>query len=202
MLNHGDPIVHATVPLREDDTVRHVIDASQSRLFVQVFATGLLSAFAHSPRIAVPDFQGNVDFPAGDSPVAGARLSIRFRADSLEVADDMSDRDRSEIHRRMSEEVLAAEQFPEIIYECSRVSASGGGERYWVALNGELTLRGVTRNVPVTAIVVLNGNSLRATGEFTLRQSDFGIAPVTAAAGTIRLKDGMKGSFDILAHRQ
>ena len=44
----------------------------------------------------------------------------------------------------MCDEVLETDRFPEIVYECSRVSASGSGDRYWVALNGELTLHGVT----------------------------------------------------------
>jgi hypothetical protein len=55
--------------------------------------------------------------------------------------------------------------------------------------------------MPVSAKVMLSANSPRATGEFTLRQSDFGIAPVTAAAGTIRIKDEMSGSFDIVARQ-
>ena len=56
--------------------------------------------------------------------------------------------------------------------------------------------------MPVSARVSVNGSSLRATGEFALRQSDFGIAPVSAAAGTIRVKDEVKCAFDILALRQ
>ena len=39
-------------------------------------------------------------------------------------------------------------------------------------------------------------------GDFALRQSDFGIALVSAAAGTIRVKDEVKCTFDILARRQ
>lgn len=193
--------MHATVPLREESTVRHIIDPSQSKFFIQVFASGLFSAFAHSPQIAIRNFQGAVDFIVDTNPVAGARLTLRITADSLEVVDEMSTKDRDEIHRRMCEDALEVQSFPEIVYECSRVSASGGGNRYWVALNGELTLHGITKAMPISATVVLNGNSLRASGEFTLRQSEYGIAPVTAAAGTIRVKDGIKGTFDIVARQ-
>lgn len=194
--------MHATAPLTEDATVRHIIDPAQSNIVIQVSASGLLSAFGHNPKIAVRDFQGEVDFALGDSPLAGARLRLKIRADSLEVADDVSEKDREEIQRRMREEVLETADFPEIVYECSRVSASGGGDRFWVALKGELSLHGVTKGMPISAKVLLSENSLRASGEFTLRQSDFVITPVSAAAGTIRVKDELRCTFDILARRQ
>jgi hypothetical protein len=49
---------------------------------------------------------------------------------------------------------------------------------------------------------VINGSSLRASGEFSVRQSQFGIVPVSAAAGTIKIKDEVKCTFDILARKQ
>jgi polyisoprenoid-binding protein YceI len=194
--------VPATAPLTEDATVQHVIDSKKSTFVVQVFATGLLSTFAHSPKIAFRNFDGNVDFAVGATPLTGARMRLRIQADSLEVTDDISAKDREEIHRRIRQEVLDTDSFPEIVYECSKVTGSGGADRYWAALTGELTMRGITRPVPVSARVSLNGNNLRASGEFTLRQSDFEIPPITAAAGTIRVKDEVKCTFDILARRQ
>jgi len=188
--------------MTEGATVRHIIDPSQSNFVIQVSAAGLLSAFGHNPKIAIRDFQGEVDFTLDGSPLAGARMYLRIRADSLEVIDDVSEKDRDEIRRRMQQEVLETSEFPEIVYECPRVSASGGGNRYWVALKGELSLHGVRKGMPISATVTLNGNSLRASGEFTLRQSDYGIVPVTAAAGTIRVKDEVRCTFDIVARRQ
>ena len=82
------------------------------------------------------------------------------------------------------------------------MTGSGNGDRYWVALNGELTLHGVTRSLPVSARVVISGDSLRASGEFAVRQSDYEIALVSAAAGTIRVKDELKCKFDIVARKQ
>jgi len=194
--------VPATAPLKEDATVRHVIDPQASSFVIQVFATGLLSAFAHSPKIAIRNFDGDVDVTAGATPLADARMRLRIQADSLEVIDEISAKDREEIQRRIRQEVLDTESFPEIVYECSKVTGSGGGDRYWAALQGELMMRGFTRPVPVSARVSLTGTSLRASGEFTVRQSDFQIPPVTAAAGTIRVKDEVKCTFDILARRQ
>jgi len=95
---------------------------------------------------------------------------------------------------------LEADSYPEIVYECSSLSASKTGEgQYQVTLNGELTLHGVNREQPVSARVFVNGATLRAAGDVSILQSDYDIQPVTAAGGTIKLKDEVKLSFDITA---
>ena len=159
-MKEGDQIVHASRSV-VDDTVHYVIDTRGSTFVVQAFATGLLSAFGHNPKIAVRDFQGNVNFKLTGLTLEDARLNLKIPAESLEVIDDISEKDRQEIHQKMCEEVLEAHRYPQIAYECSRVSASGSGDRYWVALNGELTLHGETHSVPVSARVAINGSSMR-----------------------------------------
>jgi polyisoprenoid-binding protein YceI len=132
---------------------------------------------------------------------ASARLVIR--AASLTVTDDISSKDRQEIERRMKEEVLETDGFEEIIYECNRVTPiqqiSEGV--YSITLNGELSLHGVTRAQPISARVTIRGETLRAAGDFSIRQSDYEIRPVSAAGGTVKLKDELKLSFDIAARR-
>ena len=185
----------------EDATVRYSIETRGSTFTVRAFATGLLSSFGHSPTIAVPDFDGEISL--NPDAVEKSFLRLTIRSASLNVTDDISEKDREEINRRMHQEVLEADSFPQIVYECSRASASKVGEsQYWMALNGELTLHGITRGQPVSARVLVNGDTLRATGEISLRQSDYRIQPVSAAAGTIRLKDEIKLSFDISARKQ
>ncbi len=194
--------MHATGPLLEDATVRYIINSKSSSFVVKAFSRGLLSAFGHDPKIAIREFQGNASFTPNGGALDAARVDIRIQASSLEVADDVSDKDRQEINHRMHTEVLETDRFPEIVYECSRVNASGGGDRYWAALNGELTLHGVTNVMSVSARVVIEGDSLRASGEFVVRQSEYGIAQVSAAGGAIRVKDELKCTFDIVARKQ
>lgn len=182
-------------------TVRYLIDAKRSTFIVRGFATGVLSAFAHSPTIAIADFQGEVEWSS--SALEDASLRLVIQAASLNVTDDISDKDRREIERKMQHEVLETDGFPEIIYECPRVSLiqKTGEGLFLVALNGELSLHGATRNQPVSARVTLKADILRAVGEFSVRQSDYYIEPVSAAGGTIKLKDELKLSFDITARK-
>jgi polyisoprenoid-binding protein YceI len=185
----------------EAATVRYVTDANRSKFTVRAFATGFLSAFGHNPTIAIPDFSGEALVDPESLPQSSLHLVIQ--AASLTVQDDVSDKDRDEMNRRTQEEVLESANYPEIVYQCSRLSASKTGEgQYWASLNGELSLHGVTRLQAVSTRVSLNGDSLHAAGEFSLLQSDYGIRLVSAAAGAVKLKDELKLSFDIWATRK
>jgi polyisoprenoid-binding protein YceI len=180
--------------------VRYLIDSNRSTFTVRAFATGLLSAFGHSPTISIPDFEGEILF--NPEAVEQSSLRIVIHAASLTVTDDIREKDREEINRAMQQDVLESDSYPDIVYEGSRMTASKIGEgQYWGTLNGELTLHGVTRSLPVPVRISLSGDMLRATGEFTVRQSDYEIRPVSAAAGTVKLKDELKFSFDISAHK-
>lgn len=168
---------------------------------MRVIATGMLSAFGHSPTILIPDFQGEVHWSS--STLEDASLRMVIRAASLKVSDDISAKDREEIERKMHDEVLETDGYEEIVYECPRISSIQkiGEGSYSVVLNGELALHGVSHNQSVPARVTLSGDTLRAAGDFSVRQSDYEIAPVSAAGGTIKLKDELKFTFDIAARK-
>ena len=110
----------------------------------------------------------------------------------------MSDKDRREIERTTRDEVLETGKFPEITYDCpaSRISAIGPMQ---LTLTGDLTLHGVTRPQTVSARVYQSGGTLRAQGEATVRQSDYGIRLVSVAGGMLKVKDEVKLTFDIMA---
>ena len=46
------------------------------------------------------------------------------------------------------------------------------------------------------------GTMLRISGDFVLRQSDYGIKPVSFAGGALRLKDELKFTFDLVARQE
>lgn len=184
--------------------VRYRIDTRRSRFVVQAYVTGVLSAFAHSPTIAIRDFTGEAEFVPGTLERASLRLTIN--ADSLESVDDLSTRDRQEIERVTRDEVLETSRYPRITFESDAITGNHiTGGMYRVEIAGELSLRGVKGRCSFDAQVLAAPETLRANGEFMLRQSDYGIRPVSAAAifsmsgGTIKLKDEMKLSFDIVA---
>jgi len=181
--------------------VHYVADKRASQFTVQVFAGGMLSAFGHSPTIAIRDFSGEAQVDPKD--IAHSSLRITIMAQSLSVRDDISDKDRREIERMMQQDVLESSAYPEIVYECSNLTASKAGEgQYAVTLNGDLTLHGVTRSQAVAARVAVTEDALRAFGSFSIRQTDHDLKLVTVAGGALKVKDELKFSFNILARKK
>ena len=180
---------------------RYRLDAGQSRVKVQAFAEGLLSSFGHDPLIAIRDFEGEAE--CAPDTLEAAKLRVKVRADSLAVADEVKEKDRLEMEQMMREQVLETGRYPEIVFDSTSVAASRlPGGRYRVRVIGDLTLRGVTgRNLWVQAEVKTTEEGLRAQGEFTLRQTDYQIKPVSIAGGTLKVKNELKLSFDIAAQK-
>jgi polyisoprenoid-binding protein YceI len=183
------------------ERVRYLIEPKISRLSVKVSAAGLLSALGHNPTIAARGVTGELDFAPAD--VGESALRFRVSTRTLSVQDDVNDQDRREIKRVMQDEVLESSRFPTIDFESTRVSATAAGDgRYVIDLSGRLTLHGVQRNVSIPAQIALTGGLLRAFGEFSLKQTDFGITLVSVAGGTLKVKDEVKFAFDMVARRQ
>jgi polyisoprenoid-binding protein YceI len=184
-----------------ETSVRYVMDTRASQFTVQVSSGGLLSAFGHNPTIAIRGFSGEAQVNADD--LGRSFLKITIDAGSLTVRDDISDKDRREIERAMQQEILETPTYPEIVYECSNIAATKAGDgNYSVTLRGDLTLHGVTRPQPVPARVALDGDSLRAFGNFSLLQTDYDLKLASVAGGALKVKDELKFSFNILARKK
>jgi polyisoprenoid-binding protein YceI len=180
---------------------RYVIDSRASRFVVQAFATGMLARMGHNPTIGIRDFSGEMNFEPDKLQAGGFHLVIKTA--SLSVQDDISEKDLREIERLMHKEVLETAIFPEIVYDASSVSVAKMADAlYSATLNGNLTLHGVTHNQQIAVRVALFGSMLRASGDFLLDQTDYNIKLVSVAGGALKLKDGLKFSFEIVARKQ
>lgn len=180
---------------------RYTFDPSRSRFTVQAFATGLLSAFAHSPTFAVQDLSGAMSFD--DRALGETQLDLIVRAGSLRLEDRVREADRTEIESRMRREVLEAKQFPEITFHAEAVSADPAGPgQYRLGIGGRFSLHGVERPIGIGGDLEQFEGGLRLRGGCPVRLSEFGIRPVTALGGAIRLKDDLRVSFDLVAQRE
>jgi polyisoprenoid-binding protein YceI len=187
--------------MAETPTDRYVIDGKASRFTVQAFATGMLARMGHNPTIGIRDFSGEMTFNPDQLEAGSFRLLVKTA--SLSVQDDISSKDLREMERLMNEEVLETAKFPEILYEAPNISVTKMTDTLCSAtLNGKLTLHGVTRSQPIAVRVALFGSMLRASGDFSLDQTDYNIKLVSVAGGALKLKDELKFSFEIVARRQ
>jgi polyisoprenoid-binding protein YceI len=179
---------------------RYRIDAGQSRFTVQAFAEGLFSFFGHNPTIAIRGFGGDVRLVPGTK--ANASVLVLVQARSLAVTGKISEKDAREIERMIQTEVLETESYPEIVFTSTGVTAKQtGASQYQATILGDLSLHGVTRDERIDAQLTLSEGSLRARGEFSLRQSDYKITRVSVAGGTLKVKDEVQLSFDIVGEK-
>jgi polyisoprenoid-binding protein YceI len=184
-----------------DTAIRYGIDAGMSRFTVRAFATGLFSSLGHNPTLAIRDYSGEATFVSSNPEQSAIRVSVKPA--SLTVTDDVSQKDRADIENRMNQDVLETSVYPEIVFESSQVVATKlGDDLYAVNVTGNLALHGITRPEKISAQVSVTSDVLRAYGEFTLRQSDYGIKLVSVAGGTLKVKDEVKIAFDFTARKQ
>ena len=179
--------------------VHYSFDPAASKFTVQAFAEGLLSMFGHDPVIGVTDFQGEASFVP--ETFENASLKLTINANSLRVVNDVREKDRQDIERTMRDEVLETGKYPEIVFQSNNVSLSRIGEgRYRARIIGDLTLHGVTQsNIWISSEVTLNNDGLKAKGDFAVKQTDYKIKSVSVAGGTLKIKNEVKGRFDIVA---
>lgn len=175
------------------------VNVAASTLTVQAFSEGLLSLFGHDPVIRVRDFEGEIEIVAGTFEKASLKVTINAR--SLIVVSKVSEKDRQEITNTMHKDVLETTKYPQIVFQSNNVSLSAlGSNRYRALVIGELTLHGVTQNnVALKGEVTISTEGLRSKGGFSLRQTAFKIRLVSVAGGTLKIKDEVRGLFDIVA---
>lgn len=168
---------------------------------VRTFSGGLLWFKGHDHFIAVRDFNGEAQLtPDAISP---ASLQFTVRADSLvETREVFTEQQKQIIDKEIRELVLETGKYPEIVFKSTGVSGrlfSAG--QYEARIEGDLTLHGVTRHILIPASVTLNGRDLRAHGEFFINRTDYNVKATSALHGTIRVRDKLKFTFDIVAHQ-
>jgi len=163
-----------------------VIDTQRSVLTVRVYKAGMFSAFGHEHAIRAPIQNGTFDEDKGT-------VDFVVDARALRVLDsDVSDKERAEIQSTMlGSKVLDSSQFHEIRFHSTEVHRSG--ESKWT-VQGELTLHGQSNPVKVD----VERQDGRYRGSARLRQTEFGITPVTAAGGTVKVKDEVRVEFELV----
>lgn len=180
--------------------VRYVVDANASHFFVHVFATGLAAVAAHNPKFAIRDFSGEASFVP--ETLANAMLKIRIKVGSLTIMDEVSKEEHGAIEQVMFNEVLDARIFPEINFDSAEVAVTKISENLFRAkVIGNLNMHGQTRRHQFDAQVVAGEDTLRGYGDFTVKQTEFGLQIASIAGGALKIRDDVRVSFYIIARK-
>jgi polyisoprenoid-binding protein YceI len=193
----GHPV--AAVPGRvSPPRVHYRIDPYRSRLAVETHTTGLSTMFGHDHEIGARRFDGVVSFIPGAPETASLDLTVR--ADSLALLDrDLGEPVRRDIERTIRKSLDTA-KYPQISFHASGATADLVGPGvYQVKLAGELYLHGTRNELTIAAQVAIRPDTLRLNGSCRVRQSDYGIGPISFANGTVGIEDEVTISFDVVA---
>ncbi len=176
------------------------IDSAQSKLEIHVYKEGVFKAFGHDHLIAAKGISGEARFDP--QKIADSIVRLKISTKSLTAIDPgESDKDRQDVQSTMQgEKVLDTAKFPAITFASSGISAAKkAGDGWDLTLSGKLSLHGVEKLVTLPLHVRADSGQLRAQGELSLLQTDYGITPVKAGGGTVKVKDKLKITFSIAA---
>ena len=186
--------------LRSQAAVRYRIDPAKSTFMVHANRTGLLWFRGHSHRLAVRDFSGEASLTP--DVVNPASLQMTVRTASLEETDPVfTQQEKNIINKELKEIVLEPDKYPEIAFQSTSVRGGLKNGKIEVLITGDLNLHGVTKPIEIPATVTLEGNNLRAVGEFDIDRDDFGVEATSAFHGLVRVKNNIKFVFDIIAEK-
>lgn len=187
-------------PGRGPDIVRFRIDPARSKFMVNADRAGLAWFKGHSHRLAVRDFSGEASLTL--DVVNPASLTMTVNAGSLEETDAaFTDAQKAIIKKEVNELVLESAKYPEINFRSTSVMGVPRAGGFDVKISGDLTLHGVTRPVTIPARVTLEGDSMRAVGEFEINRKKFGVNATEAFHGFVKVRHEIKFVFDIIGSR-
>jgi len=176
------------------------VDAAASQVTVHVGRAGAFGFAGHDHEVAVPNMDGTIVLDSADA--TRSTITLRFDVTAMKVTGRGEPAaDVPEVQRVMlSDRVLDAQRYPTIAFTSRRiVIVKQAGDQLVLRVEGDLTLHGVTRPITVPVEVRLAADQLTATANATVRQTDFGIRPVSAGAGTVKVKDELEIAFRIVA---
>ncbi|WLI91571.1 YceI family protein [Massilia sp. R2A-15] len=171
------------------------IDPAQSLIAVTVRRGGPFARFGHDHVVASRTVTG---FAAPDQ----GRADFSFRLDQMSVDEAQLRREAgfgapppddaiAGTRANMLGRVLDAERFPVVSLHAER--------RAGQPVQLTVTLHGVSRTVAVEPHIDESAGGLTASGTLQLRQSDFGITPMSVLGGAMTVMDTMELRYRIVA---
>ena len=180
----------------------YTVDPSRSRATIHVGKAGAFSFIAgHTHEVSGPVENGTLDVDLDNPSQARIRLAIATSELKVSAAGEPQG-DAPKVQDAMSsEKVLDVAHHPRITFESTAVTLkSRRGPLLDLVIAGRLTIRGVTQPLTAPVRVEIADNALTATGRFAIKQSAFGIKPVSVG-GVVAVKDALDIDFSIAARK-
>jgi polyisoprenoid-binding protein YceI len=181
----------------------YTLDPQKSSVQVHVGKSGLLKGAGHEHEVAGGTFHGSV--VADEADLSRSSVEVSWKAAELRVTGAGEPaKDVPEVQAVMvGPRVLDAARFPEIVFRSRAVEGSRVSPGvYDLTVRGEFSLHGVSREMVLPMRVELSGDTLTATGRATLEQTAYGIKPVTAGGGLVKVKNAVEVEYRLVGTRR
>jgi hypothetical protein len=174
------------------------IEPKESLVAIEVRRAGKFANLGHDHVVASHDVRGYVEPDTGraDLYVALDRLAVdepelrrEAHFDTEPTAESIAG-----TRRNMLDRTLEADRHPYASIAVRRVAGVA-------AADVSIALHGTTRTMQVPLTVTESPEAIAVKGELALRQTDFGITPLSVVGGAIQVQDEVKLRFDVRARR-
>ena len=184
------------------------IDQQNSWLRVLVYRGGILRGLGHNHTVSHRNLRGTVRLTV-DASVVDAKLRLNVEeflvddpqdraAEGADFPGTIAAEDISATRANMlGPRLLDGSRYPEMGIRV----AGRRGELPNVELDVVVTLLGVEHELRVPAQVTLQGDTLRASGEFSVGHRELGLKPFKAALGALRVRKDLLVRFQIQGMR-
>jgi hypothetical protein len=185
----------------------YTIDPAASDVYWLVYKAGTLARLGHNHVISVAELAGRVTVADGD--LGRSRFELSFPVASLIVDDPelrarlgedfasvpTADDKAGTRDNMLTDKVLDGGQFTTISVKGSGPSGPPSAETLKITV--ELLGRAVELTVPTQ--VVVDGDTLTASGEFELTHEALGMKPFSVMLGALQVAENMKFAYRISA---
>ena len=177
----------------------YAIDPAQSLVAVTVRRSGALARLGHDHVVASRTLQGyaapddqraDLHFMLAEMSVDEPGLRAEAGFDTTPSADAIAG-----TRHNMLERVLEADRYPQVLLHAESSDGAPG------MLRLAITLHGVTRTFELPVTLDRSVDAIGASGTLELRQTDFGIVPMSLLGGAIAVRDELELRFRIVGRR-
>jgi polyisoprenoid-binding protein YceI len=175
---------------------RYEVESGDSHVLAITGKAGLLGGLGHRHAVLGTELRGEFCFDPEAPGETKARVAVPTA--SLEI-DGERGRELADIGKgpgaddvkqiqadMLSAEYLAADKHPEIVFALTGAKRTGEGK---YTAQGEFELRGKAQEIELPVRVERGEEGLVVSGSFTVKQTDYGIEPASAAGGTVNVAD-------------
>ena len=185
---------------------RYSVDPQESSLRILVYRGGTMARLGHNHVISSADLQGHI-WRGATAESSGFEIEVPV---NTLIVDDNAARaeEREDFPLNVSEDakagtkanmlrptLLDGERYPEISIRATRITGSTASPDVVASMR----IKDQTREIRLPVTLTETDSALAIQGSFEIRQSDFGITPLSIAMGALTVQDTVKIKFRLVA---